>query len=408
MDSPVLSHLLASALAALAVFAACRRWYRSATEQLLRREAESAREREALLLEEQELRDRLHEANEALGQRAESLQRILRASGELKAHLPLDAVLANVVRAAATSLGYRRVLLSLHDRADGVLVPRAHVGLSDAWSRLESLRFPVDGGTGLAPGRGTPPPAPLASILPDAARAGSASVALVAADQLVGLLELDEPDPGAAGDTADRAILELFASQAVTAIRLARAYETTRLGSLRDPLTGIANHGHFQETLYREISRHERHAERLVLLLVDLDDFKTVNDRFGHPVGDAVLKEVVARLLASVRDMDTVARYGGEEFAVVLPRTDAPNGLTVAERLRNAVASSPVSAGLPEPLALSVSVGLAVYPDDASSKGALIDCADKALYAAKRTGKNRVVRFAKVPLSAEALLTERT
>jgi GAF domain-containing protein len=83
----------------------------------------------------------------------------------------------------------------------------------------------------------------------------------VAADHLVGLLELDEPDPRAAGDAADRAILELFASQAVTAIRLARAYETTRLGSLRDPLTGIANHGHFQETLYREISRHERHAE---------------------------------------------------------------------------------------------------------------------------------------------------
>lgn len=408
MDSPVLSHLLVSALAALATLAGCRRWYRTATEQLLRRETESAREREALLLEEQGLRDRLHEANEALRHRAESLQGILRASGELKAHLPLDAVLANVVRAASSSLGYRRVLLSLHDRADGVLVPRAHVGLSDDWSRLESLRFPVDGSTGLAPGRGTPPPAPLGSIRREPARTGFASVALVAADQLVGLLELDEPDPGAPGDTADRAILELFASQAVTAIRLARAYETTRLGSLRDPLTGVANHGHFQETLYREISRHERHSEKLVLLLVDLDDFKTVNDRFGHPVGDAVLKEVVARLLASVREMDTVARYGGEEFAVVLPQTDAPSGLTVAERLRRAVASSPVSAGLPEPLALSVSIGLAVYPDDASSKGALIECTDKALYAAKRTGKNRVVRFTKVPLSAEALLTERT
>lgn len=400
MDSPFVSHLLASALGALATYAACRRWRRSISEEAARREADSAREREALLAEEKELRERLSAANEALRLRAESLQRILRASGELKAHLPLDAVLANVVEAAAESLGYRRVLLSLVDRADGVLVPRSHVGLSEEWPRLERLRIPVEDGTGGAP-------APLASLLPDAALEGPASVRLVAAGQLVGLLELGGPGPGEACDAADRAILELFASQAVTAIRLARAYETTRLGSLRDPLTGVSNHGHFQETLYREISRHERHAERLVLLLVDLDDFKAVNDRFGHPVGDAVLREVVARLLASVREMDTVARYGGEEFAVVLPRTDAPKGLGVAERLRTAVAATPVSAGLAEPLPLSVSVGLAVYPDDASSKGALIECADKALYAAKRTGKNRVVRFVRVPRSANALLKER-
>lgn len=407
MDA-LLPTLFSSALAALATFAACARWHRSSVARLRQREEESAREREGLLLAGQELRDRLHAANEALELRAESLQRILRASGELKAHLPLDAVLANVVRAASSSLGYRRVLLSLHDRADGVLVPRAHVGLSGAWGELERLRLPVEGGALLEPSGGAGPTTPLGLVLPGSLRVRPASVALVAADQLVGLLELDEPGSHVAGDAADRAILELFASQAVTAIRLARAYETTRLGSLRDPLTGVANHGHFQELLYREIARHARHGERLVLLLVDLDDFKKVNDRFGHPVGDAVLKGVVARLLSSVREMDTVARYGGEEFALVLPRTDAPDGQRVADRLREAVASSPLGGGLPEPLPVSVSVGLAVFPDDATSKGALIECADKALYAAKRTGKNRVVRFAKVPRSAEALLTERT
>jgi diguanylate cyclase (GGDEF)-like protein len=142
--------------------------------------------------------------------------------------------------------------------------------------------------------------------------------------------------------------------------------------------------------------------------MVDLDDFKAVNDRHGHPVGDSVLKAVVARLLASVREMDTVTRYGGEEFAIILPQTDATSGYRVAERLRVAVAGSPVPAGLPEPLALTVSIGLAVYPEDATSKGGLVECADKALYAAKRTGKNRVVRFTKVPANAETLLTERT
>ena len=329
--------------------------------------------------------------------REEALQRILHASAELKPHLPLDAVLANVARAAASSLGYRTVLLSLLDRAEGVLVPRAHAGLSDAWPKLEALRLPADG----APGGEAP--SPLATVLSEGEAAAIVRVPLEAGGPLVGLLKLAGP----AEEGADRVVLELFASQAVTAIRLARAHETTRLGSTRDPLTGVANHGHFQETLYRELSRHERRRESLVLLLVDLDDFKKVNDRHGHPVGDAVLKGVVGRLLASVREMDTVARYGGEEFAVILPETDAGNGRRVAERLRSAVAASPVEAGLAGPLPVTISVGLAVYPEDAASKAALVECADKALYAAKRTGKDRVVRYARVPVSPDALLTGR-
>ena len=408
MDSLAVARAAAAALAAGAALAAALAWHRSSTRELLRREADSPRERDALLDGERELRARLHAANETLRLRAEVLQRVLAASGELKAHLPLDAVLANVARAASASLGYRRVLLSLHDRADGLLVPRAHVGLPDAWPRLRELRLPVERLAGSGGGGAAPPPSPLASTLPEEAAAGVVSVALLAAGQLVGVLELSGADRDAGASAVDPVVLDLFASQAVTAIRLARAYETTRLGSLRDSLTGLANHGHFQETLYRELARHERSRESLVLLLVDLDDFKTVNDRYGHPVGDAVLKAVVARLLDSVREMDTVSRYGGEEFAVVLPQTDTANGMRVAERLRKAVAASPVPAGLPEPVPMTVSIGVAVYPADGTAKGPLVECADQALYAAKRTGKNRVVRFTKVPPSAEALLTERT
>ena len=232
----------------------------------------------------------------------------------------MEAVLANIVRAASASLGYQQVLLSVHDRADGVLVPRAHVGLSDQWPKLEPLRLPSERIAGTA--AGADGPAPLASLLPRSTHGEVVSVALVAGEQLVGLLELAGPDGNAVTED-DRVVLELFASQAVNAIRLARAHETTRLGSLRDPLTGVANHGHFQETLYREVTRHERSGERLVLLMVDLDDFKAVNDRYGHPAGDTVLKAVVARLLTSVREMDTVSRYGGEEFTIILPQTDA-------------------------------------------------------------------------------------
>jgi diguanylate cyclase (GGDEF)-like protein len=405
VDLPSIPSLVAPALVAAGAFAVSHLWRRSVERQFRNRDEAAASEREALLAEDQALRARLHAANEALRLRAEALHRILNASTELKAHLPVEAVLANIVRAASASLGYRLVLLSVHDRADGVLVPRAHVGLSDRWPQLESLRLPSERIAGTRTGFGSP--SPLTSILPGSQRGEALSVPLVAGEQLVGLLELAGPGEDAVtGD--DLVVLELFASQAVNAIRLARAHETTRLGSLRDPLTGVANHGHFQETLYREVTRHGRSGERLVLLMVDLDDFKAVNDRYGHPAGDAVLKAVVARLLASVREMDTVSRYGGEEFAIVLPQSDAASGHRVAERLRAAVAESPIPAGLPDPFRLTVSIGLAVYPDDARTKGGLVECADKALYAAKRTGKNRVVRFTRVPATAEALLTERT
>lgn len=403
MNATTLASIVVPAVLAAAAFAAGR-FGRGRAERRRRDEAE--RQRQALVREEDALRARLSDANEALRLRAEALQGVLNGSMELKAHLPLEAVLANVVRAASTSLGYGRVLLSLHDRAEGVLVPRAEVGLAEAWPSLERLRLPSERVATSLSGTETVTPTPLASLPRDPDRPGPVSVPLVAAGQPVGLLELDERRADARGD-GDRVVLDLFASQAVNAIRLARAHETMRLGSLRDALTGVANHGRFQETLHREVTRHERSGERLVLLMVDLDDFKAVNDRHGHPVGDLVLKAVVARLVASVREMDTVARYGGEEFAIVLPQTDAASGLRVAERLRSAVCASPIPAGLPEPLRLTVSIGLAVCPDDAARKGALIECADRALYAAKRTGKNRVVRYAKAPASAESLLTER-
>src|SRR6185436_10245174 len=109
--------------------------------------------------------------------------------------------------------------------------------------------------------------------------------------------------------------LEIFVNQAVTAIQSARAYETTRQMSVKDSLTQAFNHRHFQETLHRELMRHERNGQSLALLMIDIDDFKGINDRWGHPVGDLVLRGLVDELLKAVREVDTVARYGGEEFA---------------------------------------------------------------------------------------------
>ena len=177
--------------------------------------------------------------------------------------------------------------------------------------------------------------------------------------------------------------------------QLARAYETTRQMSVKDSLTDSFNHRYFQETLYRELTRHERSGQSLTLLMIDIDDFKKINDRWGHPVGDLVLRGLVEELLKGVREMDTVARYGGEEFAVILPETGPDKGYVVADRLRARVASRLfVSPELSHPLTVSISIGLATFPEDANAKRSLIERADQALYQAKRSGKNCVVTAA--------------
>ena len=217
-------------------------------------------------------------------------------------------------------------------------------------------------------------------------------VPLTSSDQLVGVLQVSEPRSGVVPKLEDIQALEIFANQAVTALQSARAYETTRQMSVRDSLTEAYNHRYFQETLYRELTRHERSGQILALVMLDIDDFKKINDRWGHPVGDVVLKGLVEELARGVREMDTVARYGGEEFALIFPETTPEKAWIATDRLRARVASRIFAIpDLPHPLTITISLGLACYPDDGTTKRALIDRADQALYQAKRSGKNCIV-----------------
>jgi len=161
--------------------------------------------------------------------------------------------------------------------------------------------------------------------------------------------------------------------------------------SSRDGLTGIANQRHFQLVLERELDRVTRTGESLALLLFDIDHFKGVNDRYGHPVGDIVLKSVAWMLEAGIRPMDTVARCGGEEWAVILPSSLAAHALGTAERLRRGIENTPIF--LEDGTLLEVTVscgGAAVAPWASVSPTALIAEADRALYSAKQAGRNRV------------------
>ncbi|WP_119966142.1 GGDEF domain-containing protein [Simplicispira lacusdiani] len=161
--------------------------------------------------------------------------------------------------------------------------------------------------------------------------------------------------------------------------------------SLKDPLTGLANRRHFQAVLEREIDRVTRSGEAALLLMLDIDRFKQVNDTYGHPAGDRVLQAVARTLSECVRPMDTLARYGGEEFAVVLPACQAAFGKAVAERIRRTIAATPVRIDSTTVLDITISIGGAYALQWIRSTTPLwTDRADHQLYQAKLDGRNRV------------------
>jgi diguanylate cyclase (GGDEF)-like protein len=161
--------------------------------------------------------------------------------------------------------------------------------------------------------------------------------------------------------------------------------------SLKDPLTGLSNRRYFQNVLSREIEMVARSGEPALLLMLDIDHFKKINDTYGHPAGDVVLQVIARTLAACVRPMDTVARYGGEEFVIILPSCQGHYGQQVAERIRESVSAMNVILASGETLKVTISIGGAYAPRWVRSTSELwIDRADIELYRAKSEGRNRV------------------
>jgi diguanylate cyclase (GGDEF)-like protein len=187
-----------------------------------------------------------------------------------------------------------------------------------------------------------------------------------------------------------RELAHWLGSQASIALENARLHRLVERQASTDGLTELPNRRHFEETLSGEINRAERFGGGLALVLADLDDFKQVNDRFGHQAGDQVLRTFADILRSSVREIDLPARFGGEEFAVLLPQTDLEGAQRLAERLRRALAARPMTTRPGALVAVTASFGVAAFPD-ARTPAALFAAADGALYRAKRQGKNCVV-----------------
>jgi diguanylate cyclase (GGDEF)-like protein len=172
--------------------------------------------------------------------------------------------------------------------------------------------------------------------------------------------------------------------------RLSKSQSALEELSTHDALTGLYNYRVLNHRLVEEEERSRRYGHPFSLLMLDIDYFKTVNDTHGHLAGDEALRAIAARIGHAVRPVDLVARYGGEEFALILPETASVGALATAERIRETIAANPIRLPSGQTVNLTVSIGVASYPEDAESVETLIDATDHAMYTAKSSGRNRV------------------
>lgn len=214
---------------------------------------------------------------------------------------------------------------------------------------------------------------------------------LVAQDEPLGSLTLAAREPGVFTDTIRRT-LQVLTNQMATAVTNARMVRKLKEMATTDGLTGLLNHRVFQEELEKKLKSAERFGHPLSVILTDLDKFKNVNDTYGHPVGDVVLKGFSKVLSDQMRETDLVARYGGEEFAIICEQTEAEGARLLANRIREQLAEITFDSDIGS-FQVTCSLGVATFPHAAKSKKPLVEAADQALYYAKEHGRNRVEVF---------------
>jgi diguanylate cyclase (GGDEF)-like protein len=325
-----------------------------------------------------QLEGRLEELRDERVRLEESLRRIGDTFGS---NLDREALLEIVVRSAIDAVGGEGGRATARSEPDGPLVERTRAGeLEGLQDALHAVEAQV-----------------LATI-----NAGEATVGDVSAlghplrhtdggKQPLGIVSVARR--GQPFSATERDLFNYLAGQAAVSIENVGLHETVQRQARTDELTGLANHRRFQEALSSELERSKRFGHSVSLLMLDIDNFKEVNDVHGHQQGDIVLREVARILRESSREIDEPARYGGEELAVVLPETDIEGAYNLAERIRTGIEALEFdTTEAPGRLSVTASLGVASVAPGAGDGRALVAAADQALYEAKRAGKNKTVR----------------
>jgi diguanylate cyclase (GGDEF)-like protein len=232
---------------------------------------------------------------------------------------------------------------------------------------------------------------------PDATIASVALLPLTRHGELIGSLNFGSAKPDRYVHGCGTNFLERLAEVVAICIESALAQERLKLIGLTDVLTGVQNRRYFEHRCHVEISQARRYKHPLACMFLDIDKFKRINDTYGHPSGDEVLKSVAVAIQSQLRSGDTIARYGGEEFVALLPQAELHHAQQIAERIRCSIAEKDLKALGGQTIRLTISIGLCMLPaedmvgEDKQMADRLVAAADKALYEAKHRGRNQVV-----------------
>jgi diguanylate cyclase (GGDEF)-like protein len=313
------------------------------------------------------------------GERARVRRSIRNIGDAFAANLDRDALLELALKTAMDATAADRGRVSAREQAGEPLTEMIHLG------RLEGLEEQIHESERAAlEGDG------IGQAWADSLSIASVALGAIASSGLThGLITVCREGSGFSED--DLELLRSLAARATLALANVNLHFDVQRQAVTDDLTGLATHGRFQERLGGEMEEVRRYRYPVGLAMIDLDDFKSVNDVYGHQQGDIVLQHVAEVLRETSRDVDVAARYGGEELALILPHTDLDGTFVIAERAREAIEllQIPVLEG-EGTLQITASVGVSASVD--GDKGELISAADSALYVAKREGKNRTVK----------------
>ena len=339
-----------------------------------------------------EMSERLHHTIAALSTSRDQLERAVRRVGEmLRSTHDMDQILATLINMATDAVdaeaGVMWVLSPDKKELRPTRLARKIMSSLGSVPMGEGIvgRCAAGGASVIVPHPGAPEPAPGEPNTPS-----SIGVPVYAGNNLMGVIALYRLDPDDPFSERDHETVLFLSQQARVAIENVLLHEEAQRLSLTDSLTGIANRRYFEMQFRQVLATSTRFHRPFSLLMLDLDRFKDVNDVYGHQRGDATLIELAQRVAQVLREVDTFARYGGEEFICVLTETDLAGAATTAGKVLDAVRSYPFGATGQVPIRLTVSIGVAAFPEHGDALEALVQAADQALYRAKQEGRDRV------------------